>query len=217
MGEISPGAGEARLGETVRGPGRPVRAREGEPVLQEIRRCPARCGRARAPSSCEEVPVLLKVSGTEHGPPTRPRGGVGAGRGAHPDAGRRKSPKPHAILDRESSERTPGAPPGAPEDAAMGHGRGGAPRGANFAAICGTSGSGARQNAAPARTGRDTLPLFEALAPPGPRKPALPLEREANPPGFAGKWHESVRYFRSGGPGFWRFPGRRRDFARESR
>ena len=93
----------------------------------------------------------------------------------------------------------------------------GAPGGGNFAAICGNSGSGARQNAAPAGTGRDTLPLFAALAPPGPGKPALPLEREANPPGFAGKWHGSVRYFRSEAPCFWRFPGRKGDSAREPR
>ena len=93
----------------------------------------------------------------------------------------------------------------------------GAPGGGNFAAICGTSGFGARQNAAPAGTGRDTLPLFAAVAAPGPRKPALPLEREANPPGFAGKWHGRVRYFRSEAPCFWRFPGRRGDLAREAR
>ena len=138
-------------------------------------------------------------------------GGPGIRAAVH---GRRGAAPPHPLKERQhfqehrlppergSTKRTPGAPPGPPEGAAMGHGRGGAPGGGNFAAICGTSGSGARQNAAPARTGRDPLPLFAALAPPGPGKPALPLQREANPTGFAGKWHGSVRYFRSEAPCF---------------
>ena len=181
MGEISPGAGEARLGETVRGPGRPVRAREGEPVLQEIRRCPARCGRARAPSSCEEVPVLLKVSGTGRGLPTRPRGGVVAGRGAHPDAPRRKSRKIAGTPCNPGSREhgtNPGSPARSPRGSRNGTREGGRPgrrelcrylrhfrlrgtpkrgsrsnREGNFAAICGTCGSGARQTGAPARAG----------------------------------------------------------------
>ena len=181
MGEITPGAGEALLGETVRGPGRPVRAREGEPVLQEIRRCPARCGRARAPSSCEEVPVLLKVSGTGRGLPTRPRGGAVAGRGAHPDDGRRKSPKltktARKLGPREHGTN-PGSPARSPRGRRNGTREGGRPgrselcryvrhfrlrgtpkrgsrsnREGNFAAICGTCASGARQTGAPARAG----------------------------------------------------------------
>ena len=181
MGEISPGAGEARLGETVRGPGRPVRAREEEPVLDETRRCPARCGRARAPSSCEEVPVLLKVSGPGHGPPTRPRGGVGAGRGAHPDAGRRKSPKlaktPRMLGSREHGTN-PGSPARSPRGRRNGTGEEWPPRRSelcrylrhfrlrgtpkcgsranregHFAAICGTCASWATQTGAPARAG----------------------------------------------------------------
>ena len=93
----------------------------------------------------------------------------------------------------------------------------GTPGGGNFAAICGTSDSGARQNTRPARTGRATLPLFAAIAAPGPRKPALPLEREPNLTGFKGKRQESVRYFRIEGPCFRRFPGASGDFPREPR
>ena len=175
-------------------PGRPVRARKS----QSFSRCRVP-GAARRPGPGEGWwPVGERT-------PTPPGERAGSW------------PERHATPDRGSTERTPGAPRGAPEGAARGQGRGSAPGGGNFAAICGTSGSGARQNAAPARTGRDTLPLFAALAPPGPRKPALPLEREANPPGIAAKWHGRVRYFRSEAPCFWRFPGRSGDLARESR
>ena len=136
-------------------PGRPVRARKS----QSFSRCRVP-GAAQRPGPGEEWwPVGERT-------PTPP--GERAGR----------SPEPHASPDRESTERTPGAPPGAPEGAAMGHGRGGRPgrrelcrylrhfrlrgtpkrgsrsnREGNFAAICGTCASGARQTGAPARAG----------------------------------------------------------------
>ena len=121
----------------------------------------------------------------------------------------------------ESSERADATfiplTSGPPEGPAGAPGRTSAQGGGNFAATCGSCGSGARQNMGPAAIGRATLPLFATLAAPGPRKPAFTSEQEANRTGFRVKRHGSVRYFRIEGLCFRRFPGRSGDFPREAR
>ena len=109
---------------------------------------PGRPGRARKSQSSSRcrVPSTARRPG-----PGEAWGPVGE-RTPTPAGERARSwPKPHASSDRESKERTPGAPPGAPEDAAMGQGRRGPPE-------------------------ERTLPLFAALPPPEHAKTRLPRE-----------------------------------------